>query len=66
MAVRAQLRLPAPGAPAAAPPPAPAPARRLALLAAAERVVGGGLERAAQASSGHIMFSAIMAVQVRY
>ncbi|PNW79113.1 hypothetical protein CHLRE_09g401145v5 [Chlamydomonas reinhardtii] len=63
VAVRAQLRLPAPGAPAAAPPPAPAPARRLALLAAAERVVGGGLERAAQASSGHIMFSAIMAVQ---
>ncbi|KAG2429655.1 hypothetical protein HYH02_013994 [Chlamydomonas schloesseri] len=64
VAVRAQLRLPGPqGAPAPAPPPAPAPARRLALLAAAERVVGGGLERAGQASSGHIMFSAIMAVQ---
>ncbi|KAG2429617.1 hypothetical protein HXX76_010849 [Chlamydomonas incerta] len=63
VAVRALLRLPGPGAPSAAPPPAPAPARRLALLSAAERVVGGGLERAAQASSGHIMFSAIMAVQ---
>ncbi|KAG2484861.1 hypothetical protein HYH03_016347 [Edaphochlamys debaryana] len=63
-AVHATLRLPAqpPTANPLASGAAPAE-KRLALLEAAQRVVGGGVEAAGQAAVGHMCFAFIMLVQ---